>query len=279
MSATNTNTIKRLSHLDLIALKAKGEKIVCLTAYSAPMARRLDGLVEILLVGDSLGNVIYGFDTTLAVTLEMMMAHGAAVVRGSQKAMVVVDLPFGTYQESPQQAFAAAVRLLQATGCHAVKLEGGEVMAPTIQFLTERGIAVMAHIGMTPQSIQALGSFGARGKSVAEAEKLLNDAAAVQAAGAFAVVIESTLEPVARKIATTLEIITIGIGASAACDGQVLVTEDLCGLSGDFKPKFVKHYAQLGKSIEQAASEFATQVRSGEFPSHSHVFADNGKKK
>jgi 3-methyl-2-oxobutanoate hydroxymethyltransferase len=231
----------------------------------------LDEHVDLLLVGDSLGMVLYGLDSTLGVTLDMMIAHGQAVMRGSDKACVVVDMPFGTYQESPESAFRNAARVLMETGCDAVKLEGGSEMAETIRFLTQRGIPVLGHIGLLPQSVNMYG-FRAQGKTEAEAKRIMADAKAVSDAGAFAVVIEGTIEAVARKVTKAIPIPTIGIGASPACDGQVLVTEDLVGLFKEFTPKFVKRYSELGQGIAEAAKHYADDVRSGRFPGPEHCF-------
>ena len=262
--------MKRLSTHDI--MNQKGSKpIVCLTAYTAPMSKLLDESVDILLVGDSLGMVIYGFDNTLPVTLEMMIAHGAAVVRGSQKALVVVDLPFGSYQASPEQAYMNSVQVLQETGAAAVKLEGGAEMAPTIEFLVQRGIPVMGHIGMQPQLVHVYGSFASRGKTSSEAEKFRQDAKAIEAAGAFAFVIEATKRSIAEEITASVKIPTIGIGASPACDGQVLVIDDVLGLSG-MKPKFVKQYADIAAPIREAVKMFSADVRARKFPADENCF-------
>ncbi len=245
---------------------------VWLTAYTTPMARRLDPHCDALLVGDSVGMVLYGLPSTLAVTLNMMIAHGAAVCRGTSHACVIVDLPFGTYQGSPEQAFATAARVLAETGCSAVKLEGGAEMAPTIAFLAARGIPVCAHVGLMPQSVNAAGGFRATGRTEHEAAKVAADAQAVAAAGAFAVVLEGTLEPVASAITRALAIPTIGIGASCACDGQVLVIDDLLGTFNDFTPRFVKRYAELGEDISRAVAAYADDVRARRFPGVEHVF-------
>ncbi|MHA1538964.1 MAG: 3-methyl-2-oxobutanoate hydroxymethyltransferase [Alphaproteobacteria bacterium] len=259
--------MKKTTILDIKSLK-NSAKIVCLTAYTAPMAKILDQHVDILLVGDSLGMVVYGFDSTLPVTTKMMENHGAAVVRGSEKALTVVDLPFGSYQKSKEQAFKTAAKMMQRTGCDAVKLEGGSEMAETIAFLTSRGIPVMAHIGLQPQSVNALGGY----KAVREEEKLLQDAKAVEEAGAFATVIEGTQESIAAKITAQTTLPTIGIGASLACDGQVLVTDDLLGLFADFTPKFVEKYATLNATISDAIKTFAADVRAEKFPTEKHCF-------
>ncbi len=252
--------------------KTEGNPLVCLTAYTAPMARFLDPHVDVLLVGDSLGMVVYGMETTLGVTVDMMINHGKAVMRGSSQAMVIVDLPFGSYQESPAQAFATAARIMQETGCGGIKLEGGVDMAETIAFLVKRGIPVMAHIGLTPQSYHTLGGFKAQGREEDKAAAICRDALAVSKAGAFSVVIEGTVETLARRITGEINIPTIGIGASAACDGQILVTEDMFGLFGAFKPKFVKRYADLGSEIDKAAAQYAADVRTRTFPSEEYYF-------
>lgn len=256
---TRTN-IKKIQ-----ALKGKA-KIVVLTAYTAPFARVLDAHCDVLLVGDSLGMVLYGMDSTLPVTLEMMAQHGKAVVGASKNALVVVDMPFGSYQESPEQAFASAAYLMAETGAQAVKLEGGETFAPTIEFLVKRGIPVMAHIGMLPQSFNVYGGFKKQGKTDAEQTQIKADARAVEKAGAFSVVIEATDAAVASEVSAMLAIPTIGIGASVDCDGQVLVTEDMAGLSGDYVPSFVKKFGELGTALDNAASDYAAAVRSASFP-------------
>lgn len=262
---------KRLSVMDIRARKG-GDPLVCLTAYTAPVAAILDARTDILLVGDSLGMVVYGMDDTLAVTLDMMIAHSQAVMRATMSAFVVTDLPFGTYEESREQAFHNAARLMAESGCQAVKLEGGAEMAETIRFLTARGIPVMSHIGLMPQSVHATGGFRAQGLSQEDAERISADAEAVQKAGAFSVVIEGTSEPVARQISVRLSIPTIGIGASPACDGQILVTDDILGLFSGFKPKFVKRYAEIGDAIAQAADAYAAEVRARKFPSMAHCY-------
>lgn len=262
---------KRLTTRDIRARK-NGEPVVVLTAYTTPMARLLDPHVDILLVGDSLGMVLYGMDTTLGVTVDMMIQHGKAVMRGSAKAMVVVDMPFASYQESREQAFRNAARIITETGCAAVKLEGGREMAETIAFLTSRGVPVMAHIGLMPQAVNTAGGFRAHGRSDDEAATIRADAQAVTEAGAFCVVVEGTVEPVARALSAEIAIPTIGIGASPACDGQVLVTEDIMGLFSDFTPKFVKRYADLSPLISQAASDYAAEVKARTFPGRDHCF-------
>lgn len=261
---------KRTGIADIRARKG-GEPIVCLTAYTTPVAERLDPIVDLILVGDSLGMVLYGFESTLPVTLDMMIAHGAAVRRGSRQACLVVDLPFGSYQESPAVAFRAAARVMAETGCSAVKLEGGQEMAETIAFLTARGVPVMGHVGLMPQSVNA-GGYRARGQDRKQAEQIKADAAAVAEAGAFAIVLEGVVETLAREITAQVPVPTIGIGASPACDGQVLVTDDLVGLFSSFKPKFVKRYAEVGAEIERAASAYAEDVRARRFPAPEHTF-------
>ncbi|WP_431858014.1 3-methyl-2-oxobutanoate hydroxymethyltransferase [Azospirillum sp.] len=269
MSATTTT--RRTGVPELRARKG-GEPIVCLTAYTAPVARRLDPHVDLLLVGDSLGMVVYGFDSTLPVTLDMMIAHGAAVVRGSVRACVVIDLPFGSYQESPQAAFRTASRVLAETGAQAVKLEGGAEMAETVAFLAARGVPVMGHVGLMPQAVNTAGGYKAVGRDPAAFERIRADARAIADAGAFSVVIEGTMEPLARAITEEVAIPTIGIGASPACDGQVLVTDDLLGLFAEFTPKFVRRYAQLGEQIDRAAAEYAADVKARRFPALEHCF-------
>jgi 3-methyl-2-oxobutanoate hydroxymethyltransferase len=241
------------------------EPLVMLTAYTVRMAQLLDPHCDILLVGDSLGQVVYGLPSTLPVTLDMMCAHGAAVVRGSYHAVVVVDMPFGSYEASPEQAFASASRVLAETGCAAIKMEGGAAMAPTIRFLTERGVPVMAHIGLTPQAINTLGGYGARGRSQEEEAKIKDDAQAVAQAGAFSVVVEGVIEPIARSLTETTDIPVIGIGASAACDGQVLVAEDMLGLF-ERTPRFVKKFDDMAGRITDAVTRYAEEVRNRTFP-------------
>nr|WP_294850795.1 3-methyl-2-oxobutanoate hydroxymethyltransferase [uncultured Sphingomonas sp.] len=247
------------------------EPLVMLTAYTMRMAQLLDPHCEMLLVGDSLGQVIYGLPSTVPVTMDMMCNHGAAVVRGSWHALVAVDMPFGSYEGSPEQAFASASRILKETGCAAVKLEGGEAMAPTIEFLNKRGIPVIGHVGLTPQAVNVLGGYGARGKSEAEAGKIVADARAVAEAGAFAVVVEGVLEDIADEVTAAVPIPTIGIGASARCDGQVLVTEDMMGLF-ERTPRFVKRYADLASEVGEAAARYRDEVRNRSFPTDEQVY-------
>jgi 3-methyl-2-oxobutanoate hydroxymethyltransferase len=262
--------VRRLT-VPAIAKRKGGEPIVMLTAYTARMAQLLDPHCDLLLVGDSLGQVIYGLDTTVKVSLEMMIAHGAAVVRGSYRSVVVIDLPFGSYEESPEAAFRCASRVMKETGAAAVKLEGGAVMAPTVKFLAERGIPVMAHVGLTPQAVNALGGYGARGRSEAEAAKILDDAKAVAEAGCFALVVEGVVEPLARAITEAVACPTIGIGASPACDGQVLVVDDMLGMF-DRVPRFVERFDDLSAHITAAAADYAARVRSRAFPTDAQLY-------
>lgn len=270
--------MKRLTVPAIQRRKADGvtaEPLVMLTAYTVRMAQLLDPHCDMLLVGDSLGQVIYGLPSTVPVSLEMMCAHGAAVVRGSWHSVVIVDMPFGSYEASPEKAFKSAARILKETGCAAVKLEGGEAMAPTIRFLTQRGIPVMAHIGLTPQAVNALGGYGARGRSAAEEAKILADARAVADAGAFAMVAEGVLEPIAIAITEAVGCPVIGIGASARCDGQVLVTEDMLGLF-ERVPRFVKRYADMAGFVEGAVRDYAAQVRDRSFPTGDQTYQPRG---
>jgi 3-methyl-2-oxobutanoate hydroxymethyltransferase len=250
----------------------KGAKpVVCLTCYHAHTARLLDNHVDLMLVGDSVGMVMHGMETTLGVTLEMMILHGKAVMRGSRHALIVVDMPFGSYEESPNIAFRNAARIIQETGCGAVKLEGGTRMAETIRYLATRGIPVMGHIGLTPQMIQVFGGFKTQGRSEGEWPAIEADARAVAEAGAFAVVLEGMTEPLAAKITREVAIPTIGIGASAQCDGQILVMEDMLGLNPR-PPKFVREYAKLGPDIESAVKAYAEDVRTRRFPGVENVY-------
>ena len=247
------------------------QPIVMLTAYTMRMAQLLDPHCDMLLVGDSLGQVIYGLPTTIPVSLEMMCAHGAAVVRGSWHALVAVDMPFGSYEASPAQAFESAARIMKESGCAAVKLEGGAAMAETIAFLTQRGIPVIGHVGLTPQAVNVLGGYGARGRREEEAAKILADARAVAQAGAFAIVVEGVLEVIATQVARDVSIPVIGIGASAQCDGQVLVTEDMLGLF-ERTPRFVKRYDDLATRVGDAAAAYAGEVRARAFPTADQTY-------
>lgn len=275
------STVARNDRITIPALRRRGPGtplIVALTAYTTPMARLLDPHCDLLLVGDSVGMVLYGLPSTLAVTLDMMIAHGAAVVRGSERACVIVDLPFGSYGESPAQAYRNAARVMAETGCAGVKLEGGTEMAPTIAFLAERGVPVLGHIGLKPQSVHAQGGFRAQGRDADGAARILADAEAVQSAGAFAVVLEGTVEPVARQVVDRLDIPVIGIGASSVCDGQILVSDDMLGLFGDYTPRFVRRYAQLSPLVSEAARAYAEDVRARRFPGPEHSFGGSGQR-
>ena len=263
-------TTKRVTAPD-IAKRKGGAPIVALTAYHAHTARIIDPYVDMLLVGDSLGMVMHGYETTVPVPLDLMIMHAQAVVRGSTRALVVVDMPFGSYEESPSIAFRNAARVLKETGCGAIKIEGGAHMAETIRYLSARGIPVMSHIGMTPQAVNMIGSFKPRGRFRSEWAAFEEDARAVGEAGAFAVVLEALAELLAARITKQVSIPTIGIGASAECDGQILVLEDMLGLSPRV-PKFVKEYAQIGEAIENAVKSYANEVRARVFPSDAYTY-------
>ena len=267
---------RRLTAPDIRARKG-GEPIVALTSYHAHTARILDEHCDVILVGDSLGMVMHGLETTIPVTLDMMILQGRAVMRGSSRALVVVDMPFGSYEASREQAFMSAARIMKETGCGAIKLEGGKRMADTIAFLVERGIPVMGHVGLTPQSINALGGFRTQGRDPSDWRPIEDDARAVADAGAFAVVLEAMAEPLAAKITREIAIPTIGIGASAACDGQILVLEDMLGLSPRV-PKFVKRYGDLGPAIDRAVADYAAEVRERRFPAADNVYAIKPKR-
>ncbi len=270
--------MKRLTVPKIRARKSEGnseEPLVMLTAYTARQAQLLDAHCDMLLVGDSLGQVIYGLPSTIPVTMEMMANHAAAVVRGSYHAVVVVDMPFGSYESSKEQAFESAARLLKESGAAAVKLEGGEPMAETVAFLNQRGIPVMGHVGLTPQAVNVLGGYMARGRDNAEAEKIIGDAKALDEAGAFAVVLEGVLEPIAIEATKALSCPTIGIGASAQCDGQVLVTEDMLGMF-DRVPRFVKKYENIAEVIEKTVAQYAEEVRGRSFPSSDQTYQPKG---
>ena len=258
-----------------MASKGTDEPLVCLTAYTAHVARLLDAQCDLLLVGDSLGMVIHGMDNTLGVTLEHMIMHGQGVMRGAEKALVVVDMPFGSFEESPEIAFRNAARVIKETGCAAVKLEGGAEMAPTIRHLTRRGIPVMGHIGLMPQNLNVMGGFKVAGRSEHEWEAIIADARAVEEAGAFSVVVEGVAEPLAEKITAQISIPTIGIGASAKCDGQILVFEDMIGLFPRV-PTFVKRYGNMEEMMQSAVETFATEVRARRFPGEDHVYEMKG---
>ena len=273
--------LRRTTVPEILHKKAKS-KIVVLTAYTAPVARAIDPHVDIALVGDSLGMVLYGYPSTLAVSLETMIRHGQAVVAATKQALVVVDMPYASYQESPQQAYRNAAKIMAETGCQAVKLEGGKIMADTIRFLVERGIPVMGHVGMQPQAVHEYGGFRARGLGVgdsgdAERAVIRQDAMAVADAGAFSMVIEAISPRLATEITQSVAIPTIGIGASDGCDGQVLVTEDMAGFTQAPSPRFVKRYAELGTGLAQAAADYAKEVRDGVFPAPAHFYRGKGE--
>ena len=264
MSAQREERVRRLTAPDIAARKSEAP-VACLTAYTAPMAGILDEHCDILLVGDSVGMVLHGLPNTVGVTLEMMILHGQAVVRGSRRAMVVVDMPFGSYEAGPEAAFDNAARVLKETGAQGIKVESGLTVAETIAYLVRRGIPVMGHVGLRPQAVLAQGGFRARGRSGAEREAIIAEAEAAAEAGAFAVVLEAVPEDLAREITERLSVPTIGIGASAACDGQVLVVDDMLGLF-DWTPKFVRRYADLKATIGEAARAYAEDVRARRFP-------------
>lgn len=257
---------------DAIRRRKGGAPVVCLTAYTYPIARLLDPHVDLLLVGDSVAMVLHGHANTLGATMEMMALHGQAVMRGAQRACVVVDMPAGSYEDSAGEALASARRLVDETGCHAVKLEGGVAVADQIAAIVADGIPVMGHIGLQPQSVEKEGGYKIKGRSEEAVETLRLDAHAVEAAGTFAVVIEGTVEPVAAELTRALAIPTIGIGASAACDGQILVVDDMLGLTVDHVPKFVRRYVDLQAAISKAAADYADDVRARRFPGPEHVF-------
>lgn len=265
---------KALSADDILARKGT-TPLVCLTAYTTPVAKLADAHCDLILVGDSVGMVLHGLPSTLDVTMEMMILHGRAAARGIERALMVVDMPFGSYEESPAQAFRNAARLMAETRAGAVKLEGGRHMAETIRFLTERGVPVMAHIGLTPQAVNAIGGYKVQGRG-ADAERIRDDACAVADAGAFSVVLEKVPAALADDITAQIRIPTVGIGASAGCDGQILVTDDMLGLFDAFKPKFVKRYAHLAADAATAIETYAAEVRGRTFPSSEHIFTDRG---
>ena len=273
MSVTGNN--RALTPPQVAGSKGK-TPLVCLTAYTTPMARIVDAHCDIVLVGDSVGMVLHGLPSTLGVTLDMMIMHGQAVRRGLERALMVVDMPFGSYEESPQQAFRSASRVIAETGCAAVKLEGGQPMAETIRFLTARGIPVMGHVGLTPQAVNAFGGYSVQGRGE-DGARVASDALAVAEAGAFSVVLEKVPEQLAADITGQIPVPTIGIGASAACDGQILVVDDMLGAFTDFRPKFVKRYAELGTDAERAVAAYAADVRARRFPASEHVFGDAPK--
>ena len=271
MTQSSTTSVSRTS-TDSIKLRKGKLPLVCITAYSAPMAGLFDDYADIILVGDSLGMVLYGLPSTLQVSVEMMINHGAAVVRGSKKAFIVVDLPFGSYQTSPKDAFITAQKVMSETGCNAIKIEGGKAMAETVNFLVNRGIPVLGHIGMLPQSFNQLGGYRVRGKTEEAEGEIIQDANILQEAGAFGIVIESVVEHIAEKITKNISIPTIGIGASVKCDGQIIVAEDILGMFSDFEPKFVKKYANLSPLISKAVKNYADDVKERKFPGKEHCY-------
>lgn len=270
MSSHRQETVRRLTAPD-IAMRKGAVPVVCLTAYTAPMAEILDDHCDLLLVGDSVGMVVHGLPNTVGVTLEMMILHGQAVMRGSRKAMVVVDMPFGSYEGSAEVAYANAARVMKETGCSAVKVEAGPAVAANIEYLVKRGIPVMGHVGLRPQAVMVDGGFRAKGKSVGERASILDDARAAVEAGSFCVVVEGVAEGLAREITATIPVPTIGIGASAGCDGQILVTDDMLGLF-DWTPKFVRRYADLRGEIGKAVAGYAEDVRQRRFPGPAEIY-------
>jgi len=262
--------VRRLAAPDITQRKGK-TPIVCLTAYTAPMAAILDEHCELLLVGDSVGMVLHGLPNTVGVTLEMMILHGQAVMRGSKRAMVVVDMPYGSYEGAPEVAYANAVRVMKETGAGAVKVEAGATIAPTIEYLVKRGVPVMGHVGLRPQAVLLDGRFKAKGREENERRQIVEDAKATAAAGAFAVVVEGVAEGVAKEVTEALDVPTIGIGASAGCDGQILVTDDMLGLF-DWTPKFVRRYADVRREISSAVAAYAADVRERRFPGPAEVY-------
>ncbi len=267
--------IQRITAPEIYARKGQ-KKIVSLTAYTAPMAALLDPHADFLLVGDSVGMVLHGMTSTVGVTLEMMIMHGKAVMRGAMRSMVVVDLPFGTYESGPQKAFESSARLLCETGCQAVKVEACEGMPETIDYLVKRGIPVMGHVGLRPQATNVDGGFRAKGRSAAERERVIAEARAVDAAGAFAIVVEGVASDLADEITAAVKAPTIGIGASPNCDGQILVTDDMLGLF-EWTPKFVRRYASLRETIDKAVAHYAEDVHSGHFPGQAEIYTLRAK--
>lgn len=265
--------VKRRTVRDIsAAMQESARPLVCLTAYTAPVAKAADAVADVILVGDSLGTVLYGYDSTLPVTVEMMIRHGETVVRCTERAAVLVDLPFGSYQRGPEQAFDTAAKIMRDTGCTAVKLEGGEDMAETVRFLTARGIPVCGHIGMQPQHSNMYGGFVAQGRNADDAARIRRDAQAIEEAGAFAYVLESVPRAVADDITAAAGVPVIGIGASPSCRGQILVTEDLAGMFDGFTPKFVRRYADMAAILREACAAFAADVRGGAFPADKECY-------
>lgn len=270
MSAQREEKIKRVTARDITAAKGK-TPVVCLTAYTTPMAEILDEACDLLLVGDSLGMVVHGMPNTVGVTMEMMILHGQAVMRGSKRAMVIVDMPFGSYEGAPEEAYANAVRIMKETGAQGVKVESGPTIAGTIEYMVKRGIPVMGHVGLRPQAVLVDGAFKAKGRTDEERVQALAEAKATEAAGAFCIVIEGVAEALAREITADVNVPTIGIGASAGCDGQILVTDDMLGLF-DWTPKFVRRYANLREEISKAARGYAEDVRARRFPGDAETY-------
>ncbi|MDX5332307.1 MAG: 3-methyl-2-oxobutanoate hydroxymethyltransferase [Caulobacteraceae bacterium] len=270
MSAQRQEKVRRMAAPDIAARKGQ-TPIVCLTAYTAPMAELLDEACDLLLVGDSVGMVVHGLPNTVGVTLDMMILHGQAVMRGSKRAMVVVDMPFGSYEGSAELAYANAARVMKETGAQAVKVEAGSTVVETIDYLVKRGIPVMGHVGLRPQAVLVDGGFRAKGKGAEERARILEDAKATAAAGAFAVVVEGVAEGLAREITEAIDVPTIGIGASAGCDGQILVTDDMLGLF-DWTPKFVRRYGDLRGEIARAVAAYADDVRARRFPGPAEIY-------
>ena len=270
MSAQRQETVRRIAAPDIAARKG-GVPVVCLTAYTAPMAEILDEHCDLLLVGDSVGMVVHGLPNTVGVTLEMMILHGQAVMRTSRRAMVVVDMPFGSYEGSPEVAYANAARVMKETGAQAIKVESGPTVVETIDYLVKRGIPVMGHVGLRPQAVHVDGGFKAKGKGGDERARILQEAKATAEAGAFAVVVEGVAEGLAREITEAISVPTIGIGASAGCDGQILVTDDMLGLF-DWTPKFVRRYGDLRGEIGRAVAGYADDVRARSFPGPAEIY-------
>jgi len=273
-NSPNTIVAAKQKRLSIVDIKKTETPLVCLTAYTAYQAKIIDDYCDIILVGDSLGMVVYGLESTLAVTLDMMINHGRAVVNATKKSIVVVDMPFSSYEESPQQAFKNASKIMQETNCNAVKLEGGEHMAPTIEFLTKRGIPVMAHIGLTPQAINTIGGFKVQGRAEASVEQIKKDLKAVEEAGSFSVVIEAVVESLAQELTGISSIATIGIGASNSCDGQILVSEDMLGYF-EKVPKFVRTYADFSAQMHKAFKQYRSDVRDRKFPDSKEVYVSS----
>jgi 3-methyl-2-oxobutanoate hydroxymethyltransferase len=277
LSAQTQQKVRRISAPDIAARKG-GDPLVCLTAYTYPVADLLDEVCDVLLVGDSLGMVVHGLPNTVGVTLEMMILHGQAVMRGSKRAMVVVDMPFGSYEGDPETAYANAARVLKETGAQGVKVESGPTVARTIEYMTQRGIPVMGHVGLRPQAVLAEGGFKAKGRTNAERAAVIVEAEEAAAAGAFSIVVEGVAEDLAREVTSRVDIPTIGIGASSGCDGQILVTDDMLGLF-DWTPKFVRRYADLRTVIAEAARSYADDVRARRFPAPAETYFAQGTPK